>query len=90
MPRRDPLMIVAATRLARAREIVANQRALITKLRAQGQPTEDAEKSHGNPTRLSLVTVGPETIDSFQSVSRFKPRRPLTAKTGVRVPRERQ
>jgi hypothetical protein len=45
MPRRDPLLIVAATRLARAREIVANQRALISKLRATGQPVEDAEKS---------------------------------------------
>jgi hypothetical protein len=45
MPRRDPLLIVAAVRLARAREIVANQRALIAKLRVLGQPTEDAEKS---------------------------------------------
>jgi hypothetical protein len=32
-------------RLARAREIVANQRALVAKLRAAGQPAEDAEKS---------------------------------------------
>jgi hypothetical protein len=45
MPRRDPLLIVAAMRLARAREIVANQRALIAKLRAAGQRVEDAEKS---------------------------------------------
>jgi hypothetical protein len=45
MPRRDPLLIVAATRLARAREIVADQRALLAKLRAAGQPAEDAEKS---------------------------------------------
>jgi hypothetical protein len=45
MPRRHPLLIVAATRLARAREIVANQRAIIAKLRAAGQPAEDADKS---------------------------------------------
>ena len=45
MPRRDPLLVVAATRLARAREIVANQRSLISRLRAAGQPAEDAEKS---------------------------------------------
>ena len=45
MPRTPPLLIVAATRLARAREIVTNQHALIAKLRALGQPSEDAEKS---------------------------------------------
>jgi hypothetical protein len=38
-------LIAAAARLARAREIVANQHALIAKLRALGRPTEDAEKS---------------------------------------------
>jgi hypothetical protein len=38
-------LIAAAARLARAREIVANQRALVAQLRALGQPTEDAEKS---------------------------------------------
>jgi hypothetical protein len=45
MPRRHPLLIVAATRLAIAREIVTNQRALIAELRAAGEPAEDAEKS---------------------------------------------
>jgi hypothetical protein len=45
MPRRHPLLIAAAARLARAREIVANQRALIAKLRALGRPRVDAEKS---------------------------------------------
>ena len=44
MPRRDPLLIVAASRLAKAR-VVANQRALIARLRDGGQPTENAEKS---------------------------------------------
>jgi hypothetical protein len=38
-------LIVAATRLARARDIVANQHTLIARLRFLGQPTDDAEKS---------------------------------------------
>jgi hypothetical protein len=45
MPRRHPLLIAAAARLATAREIVANQHTLIAQLRAAGRPTEDAEKS---------------------------------------------
>jgi hypothetical protein len=45
MPRHHPILIAAAARLARAREIVANQRSLIARLRAAGRSTEDAEKT---------------------------------------------
>jgi hypothetical protein len=45
MPRRHPLLIVAAARLAKARQIVADQRALIARLQFADQPTTEAKKS---------------------------------------------
>jgi hypothetical protein len=45
MPRRHPLLIVAATRRANARQIVADQRALITRRQVAGRPTVEAEKT---------------------------------------------
>ena len=45
MPRRHPILIVASARLAQARQIVGGQRELIAKLRLDGQPTVEAEKT---------------------------------------------
>jgi hypothetical protein len=45
MPRQNPKLILAATRVAEARRIVGDQRALIAKLQANGDPTADAEKT---------------------------------------------
>lgn len=45
MPRRDPKLIVAATRAAEGRRIVAGQRLLVETLKASGKPSEDAEVS---------------------------------------------
>jgi hypothetical protein len=43
MPRKKPKMIAAAHRVADARRIVADQRALIARLKAYGHPVVDAE-----------------------------------------------
>jgi len=45
MPRRHPILIAASARLARARQIVADQRDLIAKLQLAGRPTVEAEKT---------------------------------------------
>ena len=45
MPRKDPKGIVAGHRVAEARRIIADQHALIEKLRASKQATLDAERS---------------------------------------------
>jgi hypothetical protein len=44
MPRRHPLLIVASARAARARQIVSDQRDLISKLQAARKPTAEPEK----------------------------------------------
>jgi hypothetical protein len=43
MPRKRPKLSVLAQHIAGARRIVANQRALLAKLQATGQPTSEAE-----------------------------------------------
>ena len=45
MPRKDPKGIVAGHRVAEARRIIADQHALIEKLRSSKQATLDAERS---------------------------------------------
>jgi len=45
MPRKNPKLILAASRTAEARRIIAAQHELIAKLTALGQPTLDAERS---------------------------------------------
>jgi len=44
MPKRDPKLIVAETRVATARKVVGHQRALIQHLRLAGKQTDDDEK----------------------------------------------
>jgi hypothetical protein len=43
MPRKKPKLIAAARRVAEAARIVAEQRALIARLKASGHPVADAE-----------------------------------------------
>jgi len=45
MPRKKANLIVAAHRAAEARRIVADQHALIGRLKASGHPTLDAERA---------------------------------------------
>jgi protein-disulfide isomerase-like protein with CxxC motif len=45
MPRKTPKLILAVQRIAEARQIVTDQRALIEKLKAAGHPTLDAERA---------------------------------------------
>jgi hypothetical protein len=43
MPKKRPKLVTVAERLVVARRIVAKQSALVTKLRANGKPTLEAE-----------------------------------------------
>ena len=43
MPRKRPKLIILAQHIAGARRIVTDQRAILKKLRATGQPTSEAE-----------------------------------------------
>jgi hypothetical protein len=43
MPKKKPKLIILAQRIAHARRIVADQRALLAKLQATGQQTSDVE-----------------------------------------------
>jgi hypothetical protein len=45
MPRKNPKLVLAASRAAEARRIVAGQQLLIETLKASGQPTFEAERS---------------------------------------------
>jgi hypothetical protein len=45
MPRKRPKLIILAQHIAGARRIVADQRALLAKLQATGQPTSEAEET---------------------------------------------
>jgi hypothetical protein len=45
MPRKRPKQVLAAQRVAEARRIVVEQQALIERLKAEGRPTLEAERS---------------------------------------------
>jgi hypothetical protein len=45
MPRKNPKLVLAASRAAEARRIVAGQQLLIETLKASAQPTLEAERS---------------------------------------------
>ncbi len=70
MPRKNPKLVVAATRVAEARRIVAGQRLLIETLKASGQPTHDAEVS------LALYVSALKVLESHE----FKLREERSAK----------